>query len=435
MIPTRRFWYLVLLGIPLCAIAAQVGAASFWAIYNLGLLLIAFLSSRLVANPRNLRITRRFDPVLSVRAANRVDLNIWNDGALPLKGLLRDEPPYTWDTTDQECKFDLPAGADMIFHYSVTPPTRGESEFQGTFLKLDCPLGLVNRIVKLDTQQPVNVYPNVLALKEFDLLKQRGKLREMGVRRSRRKGLGSEFESLRDYTEGDDYRKVDWKATSRKDVLVVRQYEQERNQAVILAIDIGRYMLAEVDGVRKLDRALDAALMLAHAAGRAGDLIGLLVFSESVRRYIPPRKGKAQLGMVLEAIHDLVAEPVEPDPVAAASYLSSRWKRRSLFVLFSDAEDEDYARELTKAWAPISRRHLTLIARVSDPLLGAAANLSPQVPQDIYRKAAGQLLQQERRTANQILLSAGIQTLEAEPQDLTAALLSFYFTVKERSLL
>src|SRR5690606_19851022 len=113
-----------------------------------------------------------------------------------------------------------------------------------------------------------------------------------------------------------------------------------------------------------LDHALDSCLMLTHAAAMAGDFVGLLVYSDVVKRYIPPRKGRNQIGIIIEALHDLVAEPVESDPKAAFAYLSARWKRRALLVAFTDCEHQEKALELTTAMGPLVRRHLALVARV-----------------------------------------------------------------------
>jgi uncharacterized protein (DUF58 family) len=187
--------------------------------------------------------------------------------------------------------------------------------------------------------------------------------------------------------------------------------------------------------MRKLDHALDSMLMLTHAAAMAGDLVGLLVFSDTVRRYIPPRKGRNQVGIIIEALHDLVAEPVETDTNRAFAYLATRWKRRALIVIFTDSEDEDRARELVTALGGITRRHLIVVARVSDPKLREALHVTIEKPADLYMKAAANLLQSDRKAAGSALSAAGINSLEAEPQDLAAALVNHYFTVKERSIL
>lgn len=426
---------MVALGIPIAAIAAAADAVVIAWVYNLLLLAVAYGSGRLAPSTEGLRIRRKFDTVLSVRTANRILLVVENDGVEEIRTLLRDEAPPTFEANRREFRLSLAPGQVIELTYYVTPPERGADSFRGTYLRLECPLGLVEKQVKLPTEQPVRVYPNVLALREFDLLKQRGRLKEMGIRRARHRGLGAEFESLREYTEGDDYRKIDWKASARRGKLVVRQFEQERNQSVILCIDIGRHMLSEVNGVRKLDHVLDALLMMTNAAAMAGDFVGLLVYADTVRRYIPPRKGRNQVGIIIEAIHDLIAEPVESDPVAAFAYLSMRWNRRSLLINFTDYEDEDRVRDLITSFGPMARRHLALLVRVLDPRVNEVLAPVPQTVREMYAQTAATVVLEDRKKASTVLLSSGIHTLDSEPQDLAANLVSYYFMVKERSLL
>lgn len=436
MVPTKRLWFLLFLGFPVGIAAGMLNnLALFWT-YNAGLLGVAWITTLIAPDPRKtLRIRRKFDPVLSVRVPNSIEVEILNDGVAPISGLLRDEPPPFFTASTREFPLALNAGRQTTVSYQITPPERGTDYFRGTFLRQNCPLGLATRDVKLTTEQPIRVYPNVLALREFDLLKQKGKLREMGIRISRQRGLGTEFESLRDYADGDDFRKIDWKASARRGKLIVRQYEQERNQPVIVCIDVGRRMLSEVEGVTKLDHVLDSLLMLVHAASHAGDLVGILVYSDRVVRYIPPRKGRNQMGAIIEAVHDLLPEPCESDPIGAFAYLAAKWKRRALVVVFSDVENSDEARALAVALSPLSNRHIVLLGRVADPRLKELTEVPLSEPRDLYSKAAALLFTEERKRAGSTLDSFGVHSLESEPQDLAGALVSFYFYVKDRSLL
>jgi uncharacterized protein (DUF58 family) len=249
------------------------------------------------------------------------------------------------------------------------------------------------------------------------------------------RGIGSEFESLREYADGDDFRRIDHKATARRGKLIVRQYETEKSQAIVLVIDIGRHMLSEVNGVRKLDHILDSLLMLTNAASVAGDMVGLLVMSDTVRRYIPPRKGRTQVGVVIEACHDLVAEPVETDINAAMAYLSSRWKRRSLVVAFSDYEDQARAKEYASALRSLTQRHLVLAVRVQDGKLNEAFERPIVTPDDAYGRAAASLVLRDRKEATKVMSAARVHQLESEPQNLAKDLVNFYLNVKERGLL
>ena len=434
LVPTSRFWWLAAAGIPLAAVAAQLGAPLAAVAYDLGLAAFAYATARLGPDPRRLRIVRKRDPVFSVRRANRVVLAVENDGEVPLTVRLRDEPPPHWPTSEREFDVTVRPGGLVERDYTVTPPERGTDAFRATFVRIRCPFGLVDRQERLDTREEARVYPDVLALKEFGLLKQTGRLREMGIRRSRQRGQGTEFESLKPYTEGDEFRDVDWKATARRGEPIVRRHEAERNQAVIVVLDLGRAMLAETDGVVKLDRALDALLMLAQAAALAGDQIGLLAYDDKVRLWVPPAKGRAQVGLLIRAAHDLQASPVASDPLGAFAALGAKWKRRALVVAFTDADDADAATPLAAALGPLSRRHRVLLCRVADPKLAAARKTPLAAPEGMYLRAAAALLEEDRRVAGGVLSGAGVRVLEADPEELAARLVASYLDARVEGL-
>lgn len=401
-------------------------------VYDVLLVVVFVICAKLAPRASSIDLIRRHDPVLSVRTSNTVTLQIENNDARTIQLKVRDEPPEFCKTVGNETELTIGSGRLHEWRYTLTPMRRGEGKFAGTFVRVLAPLGLAWVERRIDNEEAIRVYPNVKALRDFDLLKQRGKLSAMGVRRTRKRGLGTEFESLRDYNE-DDFRHIDWKSSARRGKLVVRQFEQEKNQAVVIAIDVGRRMLSEVGGVTKLDYALDASLMLMHAAQDAGDQVGLLVFNDAVQRYIAPRKGRAQTAALLNAIHDLQAEPVESDYVRALGYFSAKWKRRSFFVLFTDCDDAEESRSLISGLKAISARHLVIVVRVADPGLRELLVLSPETESMLYDRAAATWFETSRRHARVMLQAAGLRNLESEPQSLIGALVSSYWQVKETS--
>ncbi len=435
LVPTRFFWALVSLGIPLIAVATYVGFGWFAWFYNLALLFALFVSFRFGPNSKDLRFRRRMDAVLSVRARNRVRIELDHDGDFALSGIVRDEIPATFFAESPETKLSVAPGHKFTYDYFLVPPERGEEYFRATFLRLNCPFGLAQKQIRLNTEQPVKVYPNILALREFQLLNQQGRLREAGVRKSRLKGMGTEFESLRDYSEGDDFRKVDWKATARRGKIIVREYEVERNQAVIICIDCGRHMMAEINGVRKLDLVLDSILMMIQSAITAGDNVGLLAYGADIIRFVPPRKGHRQLGVLLNSIYNLVAEPVESDPIRAFSYLASRHKRRSLMINFTAVEDRDQAQDVIQSFGTFSRNHIALLANINDPRFREILRGQPEDSDSLFRYASAHFLTDERRQAATMLRTVNINVLDSEPQDLARDLVNFYLDVKSRGKL
>lgn len=431
IIPTAKLIKLLAGGIVIALLALFLPGLELAIVpYNVGLLVAALVSAYTAPRVARLSVRRRFDQVLSVRVQNRVELIVTNDGVERIVGRLRDCPSTDLVPTKVEFPLDLGPNRDVVFSYHVCPRYRGTDAFGDALVRVRGRFGLVEVEHRIPCAQPARIYPNVLALREFELLKQRGKLNLMGIRKSRIKGQGTEFESLREYHD-DDYRRIDWKSTARRGKLVVRDYETEKNQPVIVCIDAGRNMLAEVNGVPKLDIALDASLMLLHAAKTGGDQTGLLVFADRVLSFVPPRKSRGQEGAILDAIHDLQADAVEPDYDQAMSYLASRWKRRSLIVVFTDAEDEAQAKRLSTALSAIRRRHLVMVVRVSDPHVKEMARLFIGSDRDVFQRAAALWYQTERRLAEKNLTTGGVQSIDSEPQDLAQALVSAYLVAKE----
>ncbi|ARU42154.1 hypothetical protein CCB80_13790 [Armatimonadetes bacterium Uphvl-Ar1] len=435
ILPTTRLWIAFGLGI-LIALGGMVapGLEQFVLPYNIFLVILWYLTGRLAKKWDVVRITRQTDPVLSVRVKNTITLNVENNLQIPITIQIRDEVPENSIAEGNEFRLKLSGRSKKSHSYRLTPTSRGEWEFRGTYIRYPALLGLAQIEKQILPPNPVRIYPNVKAIEEFELLKQSGHLNHLGMRQSRQKGLGMEFESLRDYND-DDFRKIDWKASARRNKLVVRNFEQETNQGVVVCVDVGRHMLGEVEGVRKLDHCLDTALLFIHAAQRAGDQVGLMLFDDSVQNYIAPRRGKAQVARVLEALYDAQAQPVQPNYNAAFSFLATRWKKRSLVVIFTDAENADQAAVLTTALAQIRRRHLVYVVRVSDPKLREFLNAEVTGEQELFDQAAALWYIGDRKRAEIALRNAGINSLEAEPQDLARQLVTAYLRVKRLSLI
>lgn len=413
---------------------AVPGLEQFVLPFNL-LLISAFLITGRIARQWDVLEFRRVtDPVLSVRVPNTVRLALKGSSPHPLMVRIRDEVDETFGVSGNEFQTQIRPDFESEHAYTVVPQYRGQWSFRGLFVEYVAPFGLARVRKQIGEQQPVRVYPNVKAVREFELLKQAGHLSLMGLRKSRLKGLGTEFESLREYNE-DDYRTIDWKASARRGKLVVKNFEQESNQAVMICVDVGRHMLGEIDGVRKLDYCLDAALLLMHAAQRAGDMVGLLHFNDSIKRYLEPKKGKAQIAALLDAIYDTEPEPVQPHYSAAFAYLSSRWKRRSLIVVFTDAENFDQGQALSQSLGRMRQRHIVLVVRVKDPKLKTLVGQPITNEERLFGQAAARWYESDRRKAESVLRNAGIQSIEAEPQDLANELVGAYLRVKQLNLL
>jgi len=294
---------------------------------------------------------------------------------------------------------------------------------------------MIQRQRQIQASQRVKVYPNMKEAQRFNLLARRGRLQQVGIRKARLQGAGREFESLRDYQPDDELRRIDWKATARRGDLVSRQYEVEKSQNVMLVLDVGRTMLAEVEGIQKIDYAINAALMLAYVAADTDDNVGLLVFADTVQTYLPPKKGRAQLHAILEALHNIQASLVEPDYLQALTFLQTRFRKRSLMVCFTDLWDPDSSHMTIAELARLQPRHMVAAVTLLDTKLKDAAEQEPATVTAVYKKAVAMQVLQDRQRALSALTQRGILVVDSPAEKLSADLVNKYLEVKERSKL
>jgi uncharacterized protein (DUF58 family) len=441
MVFTRRFLWLVALGVvPLLLSALAPGLAYLGVLWNFLVAGLAFADYLLCPRPDAvLEAERVTDEALSVAAANTVALRVRNNRDRPLAALVRDEPPpeFAIDPNDsaRRALLRLAPYETRTLEYEVTPPRRGDFRFGDVYARITGPLGLVVRQGAVPAAATISVYPNLHAVEEYELLLRRASLSRQGSRRVRTTGGGREFASLREYTPDDEYRTIDWKATARRAKVMSRTYEAERSQDILLLIDLGRLMRQEIAHTQKLDHVVNAALMLAHVAAEADDRVGLLTFANEVRQWLPPRRGRAQANEALHTLYAARAEPIESDYRAAFRFLSARWRKRSLAVLFTDLADAESSALLLAEIAQLASSHLVVCVVVRDPLIGERARQTPESATQVYEKAVAEEVLGDRRRALNLLKKRGVLVVDAEPRELSVDLVTRYLTVKSRAML
>jgi uncharacterized protein (DUF58 family) len=436
---TPRFVLLIALGaVPLLLVGIAPWLLTVILLYD-ALLLACTLADFLAAPKPDsaLALTRIVDDKLSLGTANAVAIEARNRSAMTLRVRVRDLPPPTFDLdSPTERVFILPPDPRPVgFTYHVTPPAKGDFSFGDLYFQYPGRLGLICRQGVMRESQTVKVYPNLVETAKYELLARRGRLMQLGIRTAKVRGGGSEFESLRDYVPGDEYKKIDWSATARRGKLISRQYEAERSQNIVLLLDTGRNMLQAVQKMAKLDYVVNTALMLAYVAAAGDDKVGLMAFDAEVRVYLPPAKSKAQVYGILESLYNLDARMVETDYKAAFQNLATRWRRRSLIVLFSDLVDPDSSAQILDAVPMLSDSHRVVCVTVSDPNILAAAQSIPEDSAGVYQKAVAVQVLQERRAAISVLKRRGVWTIDSPPEALSADLINHYLDLKARSLI
>ncbi|WP_164018415.1 DUF58 domain-containing protein [Pyxidicoccus trucidator] len=434
-----------LLAAGLVPAALAVASPAFgWLALTVDVAVLALCAVDFLRAPRAdaVAVHRRVEPILSSGTRNAVHLDFerTDDSASPLRLEARDEPPGDVASTGHRQALTLPpraqhADAPPRLTYFVTPPSRGDARFGDVHLRLAGPLGLCARQVRVPAAQAVKVYPDLTALSREALALARASESPSARTQRRRAAEGREFESLREYRPGDDYRHIDWKASARHGDTLVRTWQPEKHQPVLLLLDCGRHMAGQVQGRRKLDHAVDAALRLARVGLDAGDVVGVLAFASDVRTFLPPRKGREHLRLITESLYRTEAALEESDYGRAFDFAFARQTRRALVVLFTDLVDPDASASLLTRTLALRPRHLPVVASLLDEDVEAAATAVPREAQDAYsRQAAARLEAEYRRTAT-TLRDSGALVVRAPARGFGAAALNAYLDVKSRGLL
>jgi uncharacterized protein (DUF58 family) len=280
----------------------------------------------------------------------------------------------------------------------------------------------------------VTAFPDLRSAALRALPTQAQRRREAGFRNLRRLGEGRSFESLREWSPGDDSRAIDWKATARRGHLVTRQYEDERRQHVMILIDAGRMMTAEIHGRSRLEAAIDAALELAHSAVRHDDDVGLLVFADEILAYVPPARGRRALRQVLEGLATIEGRLVEPHYPAAFAFLATRSRRRALSVLFTDVIDRTASEALVSHAGSLRPRHLPLAVTLRDPAIDLLATTRPTTESGAFERAAAEELLEAREGALADLRRRGLLVLDTLPDRAATEVVEHYDRLKRRAL-
>jgi uncharacterized protein (DUF58 family) len=323
----------------------------------------------------------------------------------------------------------------LQLEYTVEPPHRGAYRFGPVDLRCWRPGGWLIRQVRIRADEAAAVYPDVLAIKRYELMLRRGMRIMAGLRRARPPGATTAFAGLRDYLPGDEVRRINWKATARRDSPVVMEVEAERGQQAIIAIDCGRLMTAPAGLLSKLDHAVNAALLLAWVAQSQGDKVGMLTFSDSVRRFVAPQRGPAQVSQLNRVLYDVKPEYTEPDFAEAFSHLALRVSRRSLVIVLTDVLDPEASRDLVAHAIRLRQRHLVMVVAMSDPEVLAARNAPIERVSRAYEWAAAEELISARRASFEQLRQGGVLGLDVEAGRLSPSLVERYLELKERALL
>jgi uncharacterized protein (DUF58 family) len=423
----------------LCLLILGIGVAALlnWKVVlglDLGILVLSVVDYTLTFKGGEIQGERICPRHFSIGTENSIGILLKNTLPSSRRVRARDQTPLEWAAAPV-LKAVIPGRSSLNLDYPVVPPERGEYGFGDLFIRVEGPLGLISRSMKVITPEEVRVYPGLQPLRCADLATYRRVAHQWGLRPTRWRGEGREFESLREYVEGDDPRKIHWKATARFDRPIVQQYQTEKNQIVMILLDVGRLMSAVSEGKTKLDYALEAALHLAHTALVGGDQAGILAFADRVISFIPPKKTVEQLQFILEGTLSLRPVLVEPQYEQAILWVRSRVRRRSLVVIYTDLLDEVASENLLSAVSLLRPLHLPLCVAIRESEWDELLKDPPTKVQGVYERAVLQELLHQRSKALGGLVQKGALAMDLPPSKLSIGTMERYLEVKRRGLL
>jgi uncharacterized protein (DUF58 family) len=409
------------------AVLLAPGWGAVWAVL-LGVLVLVALDVTLAASVRRLRFTRSGEGSVRLGESVQARLLVENPGRRRLRGVLRDAWPPSAGAVDDRHRVDVPAGERRRVVTTLRPTRRGDRPAHRVTVRALGPLGLAGRQGSHEVPWRVRVLPPFTARKHLPA--KLARLRELDGRTLVMvRGQGSEFDSLREYVEGDDVRSIDWRASARAGDVVVRTWRPERDRHVLIVLDTSRTSAGRVGDAPRLDAALDAALLLAALASRAGDRVDLLAYDRRVRARVEGAGRSELLPALVNAMAPLEPELVEVDAAGLASAVLARAPRRSLVVLLTGLDAAPVEEGLLPVLAPLVRRHQVLVAAVADPAVDEMANGRGDAA-EVYAAAAAERSRLERARVSELLSRRGVEVVDEPPEALAPALADRYLALK-----
>ncbi len=398
------------------------------------LLAIAILVDALLiySKRKGINAKRQTTDRFSIGDPNKVILHLDNLYSFPIRVSVIDELPVQFQERHWLRKAKIESGSHHSIEYSLQPVTRGEYIFDNINVFVHAPFGLVKRRYEFSARQTVKVYPSYIQMRRYQLLAVSNRLQEAGVKRIRKLGHSMEFEQIKEYVRGDDFRTINWKATARKDGLMVNNYTDERSQQIYCIINKGRVMKMPFGGMTLLDYAINASLVLSNVALVKQDKAGLITFNQGLDAFILADKKTTQMNLLLETLYKQQTQFLESDFEKLFSVIRNRITNRSLLILFTNFESLESLQREMPALKRIARYHLLLVVFFENTELKTLTEKKAHKLEDIYIKTIAEKFSYEKRLMVKELHKNGILSILTTPENLTVNTVNKYLELKTR---
>lgn len=373
-------------------------------------------------------VTRKLNATLPLGVTSKVELHVHWETSFPRPAHIHDHAPTAFETTGIPAMLTLLPGKLMRVIYRIRPTRRGEHHYGPVALRIASVGRLWWKQVRVTVDTPVRVYPNFSVYARHALQATDTRVAQTGSLKRRRRGEGIDFHQLREYRMGDALRQIDWKATQRAGKLISREYQDERDQRILLLVDCGRRMGARDGELSHFDHALNSVLLLGYVGLRHGDSVGLMTLG-GPQRMVVPRKSTGTLSRFLLALYDLEPTLEATDFERAAQALLHREKKRALVVIFTNLRDED-DENLLLAVRMLTRRHLVLVASLREQALDASCAEPTDDLQACALRGAALEYRARREATFRRLRQAGVLCLDVLPHELAVESVNRYLAIK-----
>lgn len=395
-------------------------------------LLLIFDAILLFFTKRQLVLLRRIMPEkLSNGDKNKVSIYITNNHFFKLHVEVIDEIPPQFQIRDFAVKLVLKPQEEQIIDYFLTPKERGEYFFGYTNVYVSTQIGLWCRRIKFGfSETRVSVYPSFLQMRKYEFLAISNQLIDAGIKRIRRNGSFSEFDQIKDYVVGDNYRTINWNATARRSKLMVNQYQEERSQQIFSVIDKGRAMQMPFTGMSLLDYAINSSLILSNTALLKYDKAGLITFNQKVDTFLRAERGNKTIAKIQELLYNQKTEHLESDYAWLSAFVRKNVTHRSLLILYTNFETITSLHRQLNYFKHLSKNHLLLIVIFENSEIKTFAKARVNTLEEIYVKTIAEKFVYEKRLIVRELKKHGILSILTKPEDLSAHLINKYLELK-----
>jgi uncharacterized protein (DUF58 family) len=398
-------------------------------------LLLWFIDVAQMPRPAQLAVKRRWHSPAALSIESEVDLILENSSGSSIQAKLIDSVPLALRTEPPTISVRATGRSEGVGSYRIRPIERGDANLGHCYIRYQSLFRVAERWARAPLEQTIRIYPDLEEAKRYSMYLLRSRQIALEKRHTRVRGIGREFESLREYQDGDEYRDICWTASARRAKLVARVYQTERSQTVWIVIDSGRLMRARVGSFSKLDKAVNSALSLAQVALYSGDRVGLIAYGRGIRQQVPAAKGSAHLRQLIERLALVREEGAEADHLHMAARLLTDQKRRSLIVWLTDLAETAMTPEVIEAASMMMPRHLVLFVVIGQPDLGELASKVPNSESEMYRVAAAQEMLHRRELLLSRLRERGALAMEVSYGSVSPVLINAYLQIKERNQL